>query len=75
MANEILVVDDNLDIEKQTFVNVDVIGGKSFLKIKKQQRSKILIVVCQQTIKTFDKIAKKLKLKGIKSNQIIHVTY
>ena len=69
------LVDDNLDIEKQTFVNVDVIGGKSFLKIKKQQRSKILIVVCQQTIKTFDKIAKKLKLKGIKSNQIIHVVY
>ena len=69
------LVDDNLDIEKQTFVNVDVISGKSFLKIKKQQRSKILIVVCQQTIKTFDKIAKKLKLKGIKSNQIIHVTY
>ena len=69
------LVDDNLDIEKQTFVNVDVISGKSFLKIKKQQRSKILIVVCQQTIKTFDKIAKKLKLKGIKSNQIIHVMY
>ena len=69
------LVDDNLDIEKQTFVGVDVIGGKSFLKIKKQQRSKILIVVCQQTIKTFDEIAKKLKLKGIKSNQIIHVTY
>jgi len=69
------LVDDNLDIEKQTFVNVDVIGGKSFLKIKKQQRSKILIVVCQQTIETFDKIAKKLKLKGIKSNQIIHLMY
>ena len=67
------LVDDNLDIEKQTFVNVDVIGGKSFLKIKKQQRSKILIVVCQQTIETFDKIAKKLKLKGIKSNQIIRI--
>jgi len=48
------LVDDNLDIEKQTFVNVDVISGKSFLKIKKQQRSKILIVVCQQNIKTFD---------------------
>ena len=69
------LVDDNLDIEKQTFMNVDVISGKSFLKIKKQQRSKILIVVCQQTIKTFDEIAKKLKLKGIKSNQIIHVMY
>ena len=69
------LVDDNLDIEKQTFVNVDVINGKSFLKIKKQQRSKILIVVCQQTIKTFDEIAKKLMLKGIKSNQIIHVMY
>ena len=69
------LVDDNLDIEKQTFVNVDVISGKSFLKIKKQQRSRILIVVCQETIKTFDEIAKKLKLKGIKSNQIIHVMY
>ena len=75
------LVDDNtnkfniLDIKKQTFVNVDVISGKSLLKIKKQQRSKILIVVCQQTFATFDKIAKKLKLKGIKSNQIIHVTY
>ena len=56
-------------------MNVDVISGKSFLKIKKQQRSKILIVVCQQTIETFDKIAKKLKLKGIKSNQIIHLMY
>ena len=69
------LVDDNLDIEKQTFVNVDVINGKSFLKIKKRQRSKILILICQQTIETFDKIAKKLKLKGIKSNQIIHVMY
>ena len=69
------LVDDNADIEKQTFENVDVISGKSFLKIKKQQRSKILILVCQQTIKTFDLIAIKLKLKGIKGNQIIHVMY
>ena len=69
------LVDDNLDIEKQTFMNVDVISGKSFLKIKKQQRSKILILVCQQTIETFDVIAIKLKLKGIKDNQIIHVMY
>ena len=27
------------------------------------------------TADTFDEIAKKLKLKGIKSNQIIHVMY
>ena len=69
------LVDDNVDIEKQTLINVDVISGKSFLKIKKQQRSKILILVCQQTIETFDAIATKLKLKGIKGNQIIHVMY
>ena len=69
------LVDDNVDIEKQTLVNVDVTSGKSFLKIKKQQRSKILILVCQQTIETFDVIATKLKLKGIKGNQIIHVMY
>ena len=56
-------------------MNVDVITGKSFLKIKKQQRSKMLILVCQQTIETFNKITKKLKLKGIKRNQIIHITY
>jgi len=69
------LVDDNLDIEKQTFVNVNVITGKSFLKIEKQQRSKILILVCQQTIETFDNIARKMKLNGIKSNQIINVRY
>ena len=69
------LVDDNLDIEKQTSVNVDIITGKSLLKIKKRLRSKILILVCQQTIETFDAIAKKLKVKGIKSNQIILVMY
>jgi glycosyltransferase involved in cell wall biosynthesis len=69
------LVDDNLDIEKQTFVNVNVITGKSFLKIEKRQRSKILILVCQQTIETFDNIARKMKLNGIKSNQIINVRY
>ena len=69
------LVDDNLNIEKQKHVNVNVITGKSFLKIKKKQQSKILILVCQQTIETFDKIAKKLELKGIKSNQIINVVY
>ena len=69
------LVDDNLDIEKQTFVNVNVITGKSFLKIEKRQRSKILILVCQQTIETFDNIARKMKLNGIKSNQIINVGY
>ena len=69
------LVDDNIGIKKQTLVNVDVITGKSFLKIKKQQRSKMLILVCQQTIETFNKITKKLKLKGIKRNQIIHITY
>ena len=69
------LVDDNIDIEKQTLVNVDVISGKTFLGIKKEERSKILILVCQQTAKTFDIITKKLKLKGIKNNQIIHVMY
>ena len=69
------LVDDNLDIEKQTLVNVDVISGKTFLGIKKEERWKILILVCQQTAKTFDIITKKLKLKGINSNQIIHVMY
>ena len=69
------LVDDNLDIEKQTFVNVNVITGKSFLKIEKRQRSKILILVCQQTIETFDNIARKMKLNGIKNNQIINVRY
>ena len=65
----------NINIKKQTFVNVDVISGKSFLKIKKYHRSKILILICQQTFSTFEKISKKLKSKGIKSNQIIHITY
>ena len=65
----------NLYIEKQTLVNVDVINGETFLKIKKKEHSKILILVCQQTAKTFDIIAKKLELKGINSNQIIHVMY
>ena len=69
------LVDDNLDIEKQTLVNIDVINGKTFLKIKKKERSKILILVCQQTAKTFDIITKKLQLKGVNSNQIIHVMY
>ena len=69
------LVDDNLDIEKQTLVNIDIINGKTFLKIKKKERSKILILVCQQTAKTFDIITKKLELKGVNSNQIIHVMY
>ena len=69
------LIDDNLDIEKKTFMNVGVINSKSFLKINKQQRSKLLIIVCMETIKTFYEIAKKLKLGGIKSNQIIHIMY
>ena len=56
-------------------MNVDVISGKSFLKKTEQKRSEILVIVCQQSTKTFDKIANKLKLKGIKSNQIIHIMY
>ena len=56
-------------------MNVNVITGKSFLKIEKRQRSKILILVCQQTIETFDNIARKMKLNGIKNNQIINVRY
>ena len=69
------LIDDNLNIEKQTFVNVNVITGKSFLKIKKQNHSQAIILVCQQTIESFYAIRKKLKLKGIKNNQIVHVTY
>ena len=69
------LIDDNLNIEKQTLVNLKVITGKSFLKIKKQNRSKAIILVCQPTIETFYMIRKKLKLKGIKNNQIVHVTY
>ena len=69
------LIDDNLNIEKQTLVNLNVITGKSFLKIKKQNRSKAIILVCQPTIETFYAIRKKLKLKGIKNNQIVHVTY
>ena len=34
------LVDDNLDIEKQTKVNVDIINGKSFLKTRKQKNEK-----------------------------------
>ena len=64
-----------LVLEKQTFMNVDVISGKSFLKKTTQKRSEILVIVCQQSTKTFDKIANKLKLKGIKSSQIIHIMY
>ena len=69
------MVDDNLEIEKQTLVNVDVISGKSFLRIKKNQRSKILIIVCQQTLKTLNIIIKKLKLNGIKNDQIVNILY
>ena len=50
------LIDDNLDIEKQSFVNVKIITAKTFLKIKKQEHSKILILVCQQTIEIFDDI-------------------
>lgn len=69
------LIDDNLDIEKQSFVNVKIITAKTFLKIKKQEHSKILILVCQQTIEIFDDIAKKLKLNGLKDHQIINIRY
>ena len=69
------LVDDNLDIEKQTKVNVDIINGKSFLKTRKQKNEKILILVCQQTIEIFKNIAKKLELNGIKKRQIINVRF
>ena len=60
------LIDDNLDIEKQTFVNVKIITAKTFLKMKKQERSKILILVCQQTIEIFDNIAKKNEVDWVK---------
>jgi glycosyltransferase involved in cell wall biosynthesis len=69
------LIDDNLDIEKQTLVNVDIIKGNSFFKIKRQKRIKKLVLVCQQTVEIFDNIVKKLKMNGVKSNQIINVKY
>lgn len=69
------LVDDNLDIEKQTKVNVDIINGKSFLKTRRQKNEKMLILVCQQTIEIFKNIAKKLELSGIKKRQIINVRF
>ena len=69
------LVDDNLEIEKQTLVNVDVISGKSFSRIIKNQRSEILIIVCNQTLKTVNIITKKLKLAGAENKQIINILY
>jgi len=69
------LIDDNLDIEQQTLVNVDIIKGNSFFKIKRQKRIKKLVLVCQQTVEIFDNIVKKLKMNGVKSNQIINVKY
>ena len=69
------MVDDNLEIEKQTLVNVDVISGKSFSRIIKNQRSEILIIVCNQTLKTVNIITKKLKLAGAENKQIINILY
>ena len=71
----ISLIDDNLDIEKQTLVNVDIIKGNSFFKIKRQKRSKKLVLVCQQTAEIFDNIVKKLKMNGVKNNQIINIKY
>lgn len=68
------LIDDNLKIEKQTHVNLNIITGNSFLKTKKDL-SKVIILVCQPTFETFYAIRKKLKLKGIKNNQIVHVTF
>ena len=56
-------------------MNVKIITAKTFLKIKKQEHSKILMLVCQQTIEIFDDIAKKLKLNGLKDHQIINIRY
>jgi len=70
-----LLIDDNVNIEKQTMVNVGIIKGASFFRTKKGKISKMLILVCQQTIETFRKIAKKLKLNGFKSNQIVNVRF
>ena len=55
-------------------MNLDIITGNSFLKTKKNP-SKVIILVCQPTFETFHAIRKKLKLKGIKNNQIVHVTF
>ena len=71
----ISLVDDNLDIEKQTKVSVDIVNGKSFLKTIRRKNEKILILVCQQTIEIFNNIAKKLELNGIKKRQIINVRF
>ena len=68
------LIDDNLKIEKQTHMNLDIITGNSFLKTKKNH-SKVIILVCRPTFETFHAIRKKLKLKGIKNNQIVHVTF
>ena len=56
-------------------VNVGIVKGASFFRKKKGKISKMLILVCQQTIETFGKIAKKLKLNGFKSNQIVNVRF
>jgi glycosyltransferase involved in cell wall biosynthesis len=71
------LIDDNLDIEKQTFIhNVDIITSKFFFKkIKKHECSNILILVCQQTLEVFNDIAKKIMYNGIKANQIINIRY
>ena len=69
------LVDDNLVLEKKVFLNVNVISGKKFLKKIEKKRSEILVIVCQQSNEVFGKISNKLKLKGIKSNQIIHIIY
>jgi len=69
------LVDDNIILEKIKFMNISVVSGKFFLTNKNQNFSKILILVCQQSIKTYNAIASKLMLKGIKKKQIIHIIY
>jgi len=69
------LIDDNPTLQGQSFMNVGLISGKYFLKKTKQNSSKMLIVVCQQSIKTFNKISNKLKLSGINNNQIVHIMY
>jgi len=69
------LIDDNKVLEKIKFMNISVVNGKYFLKNKNQNFTKILILVCQQSIKTYNTIARKLISKGIKKNQIIHIIY
>ena len=70
-----LLIDDNVNIEKQTMVNVGIVKGASFFRKKKGKISKMLIFSLPTNYRNFGKIAKKLKLNGFKSNQIVNVRF